>query len=62
MFLEKENFKLSRKCTKDEHECRNTYGSKICVPEKLKYVACAKYSIKTCDDDKFLTEYQTSYQ
>ena len=35
---------------KNEHRCENSYGHKICVDSKIKYVACANYSKLLCDD------------
>ena len=52
-----ENFKPSRNCTNNEHECKNSYGHKICVEEKFKQVACAEYWTILCNEDKFLYEY-----
>ena len=55
-----ENYKPTRNCTENEIECRNSYGYKICVEEKLKDVACAKYSTLLCEDDSlFLTRIET---
>ena len=54
-----ENFKPTRNCSQREHECENSYGYKICVEEKIKHVACAKYSKKNCGDDQlFLRMYE----
>ena len=38
-------------CFKNEYECENSYGYKICVQEKIRFIACAKYSKILCDDD-----------
>ena len=50
--LVQENFNPERKCFENEYECENSYGYKICVEEKNKIVACAKYSKKLCSDDE----------
>ena len=52
-----ENFQPRRSCIKNEHECRNSYGYKICVKEKNIKVACAKYSKILCDDDKIFVKW-----
>ena len=50
MFLEMANYKPTYTiCSK--HECRNSYGHKICVDEKVRKVACAKYSTKLMRHD-----------
>ena len=46
------NFNPTRKCLENEHECYNSYGYKICVEEKTKYIACARYSLRMCDDNE----------
>ena len=51
-FLVQENFYPERKCFENEYECENSYGYKICVEEKYKTFACAKYSKTLCDDDE----------
>ena len=51
-----ENFKLARNCTKDEIVCKNSYGHNICVSKHVEIIACAKYSMKMCEDDKFYVE------
>ena len=56
MFQELESFKPMRTCTQTEHECKNSYGYDICVDEKVKRIACAVYTTKLCDDDKFYAE------
>ena len=56
MFQGLESFKPTRNCTINEHECKNSYGHKICVDEKVKHIACAVYTTKLCDVDKFYTE------
>ena len=50
-YIELENYKPTRNCTDKEIECKNSYGYKICVEEKVKDVACAKYSTLLCEDD-----------
>ena len=47
---ELDNFKLERTCVKNEHECKNSYGNKICVDYKITHIACANYSTSLCDD------------
>ena len=51
ILLVKENFNPERKCFKNEYECKNSYGYNVCVEEKYKIIACAKYSKTLCDDD-----------
>ena len=51
-----ENFNPTRRCYENEHKCTNSYGYKICVDEKAKNFACAKYSKKLCDDEKTIHE------
>ena len=48
-YLEFSNFHPTRTCTENEIECKNSNGFKICVEEKVKDVACAKYSTIICD-------------
>ena len=54
--LEKENFNPRTKCVQNEIECKNSYGYKICVQEKTKKFACAKYLTELCDEDKFIAD------
>ena len=55
-----ENYKPTRSCTGSKVECRNSYGYKICVEEKVKDVACATYSTILCEDDSlFLKRIET---
>ena len=54
--LVRPNFNPERKCFENEHECTNSYGTKICVQEKFKIVACAIYRKVYCDDDEVYIE------
>lgn len=57
LLLALENYNPLRNCTINQHECKNSYGYRICVDKKLKHVACAKYSKNLCNEDKFFSEY-----
>lgn len=56
------NFNPTRKCLENEHECYNSYGYKICVEEKTKYIACARYSLRMCDDNENFYKKISDYQ
>ena len=50
------NFNPTKSCAANKIQCENSYGNKICVNEKVKKVACAKYLQRTCDDDSLFLQ------
>ena len=56
------NFNPTRKCLENEHECYNSYGCKICVEEKIKFIACASYSPRMCNDNENFYKKISDYQ
>ena len=56
------NFNPTRKCLENEHECYNSYGYKICVEEKIKFIACASYSPRMCNDNENFYKKISDYQ